>query len=292
VLPGLEWTLNHWEGRSSAYPKLDLERGTTRAEPIRAAVRHGAYLIDTAESYGTEDVVGEAIQGRRAEVLLATKVSPRHFRRAELIAAAERSLRRLRTDYIDLYQLHWPNYTVPIGESMAAMEELVQAGKVRFIGVSNFSVRELKKAQAALTKNRIVSNQVRYSLIERTIEDELLRFCQRTGVTVIAYSPLGTTFSTLQACDPERVLAHIASATGKTEAQVALNWVVAPSNTGAIPKASNVAHVIDNCGASGWRLSSADYEFLATKIRCRSRGRIASAARRYVRNTLQLFGKM
>src|SRR4029077_16788382 len=110
-------------------------------EPIRGAVRHGAYLIDTAESYGTEDIVGEAIQGRRAEVFLATKGSPRHFRRAELIAAAERSLRRLRTDYLDLYQLHWPNCTVPIGESMAALEELVQAGKIRFIGVSNFSVK-------------------------------------------------------------------------------------------------------------------------------------------------------
>jgi diketogulonate reductase-like aldo/keto reductase len=265
---------------------------TGGTEPIRAAVRHGAYLIDTAESYGTEDIVGEAIQGRRAEVFLATKVSPRHFRRAELIAAAERSLRRLRTDYIDLYQLHWPNYTVPIGESMAAMEELVEAGKVRFIGVSNFSVRELKKAQAALTKNHIVSNQVRYSLIERTIEEESLRFCQQTRVTVIAYSPLGTTFSTLQAHDPERVLAQIASATRKTEAQVALNWVVTQGNTVAIPKASNVAHVIDNCGASGWRLSSTDYEFLTTKIRYRSRSQIESAARRYVRNTLQLFGKM
>ena len=265
---------------------------TGGTEPIRAAIRDGAYLIDTAESYGTEDIVGEAIQGRRAEVFLATKVSPRHFRRAELIAAAERSLRRLRTDYIDLYQLHWPNYTVPIGESMAAMEELVEAGKVRFIGVSNFSVRELKKAQAALTKNRIVSNQVRYSLIDRTIEEESLRFCQQTRVTVIAYSPLGTTFSTLQAHDPERVLEQIAIATRKTDAQVALNWVVTPGNTVAIPKASNVAHVIDNCGASSWRLSSTDYEFLAKKIRYRSRSQIESAARRYVRNTLQLFGKM
>jgi aryl-alcohol dehydrogenase-like predicted oxidoreductase len=99
-------------------------------------------------------------------VFLATKVSPRHFRRADVIRAAEQSLRRLDTEYIDLYQLHWPNYTVSIEETMAAMEELVETGKVRFIGVSNFSAREIAKAQATLLKNRIVSNKVRYNIVD------------------------------------------------------------------------------------------------------------------------------
>src|SRR5207249_11502185 len=146
--------------------------------------------IDTAESYGTEEIVGEAIKGNRDRVFVADKVSPAHFRRSALLLAAERSLRRLRTDYIDLYQLQRPNYTVPIQETMAAMEELVEQGKIRFIGTCNFSATELKEAQAALSKCKIVSNQVRYNLVERTVEVELLRYCQETHLTVIAYSPL------------------------------------------------------------------------------------------------------
>jgi diketogulonate reductase-like aldo/keto reductase len=259
--------------------------------PLRAAIENGAYLIDTAEVYGTEEIVGDAIRGRRDRVFLATKVLPRNFRRRDLIAAAERSLRRIGTDYIDLYQLHWPNYTVPIKESMAAMEELVDAGKIRFIGVSNFSIRELKKAQSALTRQRIVSNQVRYSLIDRTIETGLLTYCQEAGITVIAHSPLGTRFSLFWTHDPERVLAQVAIASGKTEAQLALNWLTAKDNVLAIPKASSVDHVIEDCAASGWRLSQADYDLMATKIRFRQRGRIEVITRRWAKHMSQLIGR-
>src|SRR5437588_7645675 len=105
-------------------------------EPLRVGIDHGAHFIDTAEIYGTEEVVGRAVRGDRARVFLATKVAPRNFRRRNLIAAADASLRRLGTDFIDLYQLHWPNYTVPIEETIGAMESLVDAGKVRFVGVS------------------------------------------------------------------------------------------------------------------------------------------------------------
>src|SRR5260370_33584407 len=126
-------------------------------EPLRAAIECGARLIDTAESYGTEEIVGEAIKGRRHQVFLASKALPRNFRRRDLLAAAERSLRRLGTDHIDLYQLHWPNLTIPIEEPMRAMEELVDTGKIRFIGVSNFSVRDMVNAQASLSKQRIAA---------------------------------------------------------------------------------------------------------------------------------------
>ena len=163
---------------------------------MREAIALGANFIDTAESYGTEEVVGEAIKGVRNKVFLATKVSPRHFRRPEVIRSAEQSLKRLGTDYIDLYQLHWPNYHVPIGETMAAMEELVASGKIRFIGVSNFSVREMERAQATLSKDRIVSNQVRYSLVERTIEDGLLQYCEDRQITILAFSPLASGLQT------------------------------------------------------------------------------------------------
>src|SRR5260370_2258534 len=116
-------------------------------EPLRAAIESGACLIDTAEAYGTEEIVGKAINGQRDRVFLATKVLPRNFRECDLIAAAERSLRRLGTDYIDLYQLHWPNLTIPIEEPMKGMEKLVDEGKVRFIGFTNFSFPYLIKPQ-------------------------------------------------------------------------------------------------------------------------------------------------
>ena len=133
-------------------------------EPLRAGIELGACFIDTAECYGTEPIIGEAIRGIRDRIFLASKVSPRHFRYKDVIKAAECSLKQLQTDYLDLYQLHWPNYTVPIAETMAAMESLVETGKTRFIGVSNFTVAEMRRAQAQLSKARIASNQVRYSL--------------------------------------------------------------------------------------------------------------------------------
>ncbi len=192
-------------------------------EPLRRGVDLGACLIDTAEAYGTEDVVGEAIRGDRHRVFVATKALPRHFKYADLLMAADRSLTRLGTDYIDLYQLHWPNYAVPIEETMAAMEELVDRGKVRFIGVSNFSVTDLKKARAALSKHKIVSNQVRYSLADRTIERGLLRYCQEHGIAIIAHRPLARGVRHLEERDPGNVLRRVAAITGKSEAQVALN---------------------------------------------------------------------
>jgi|SRR5580704_1205907 diketogulonate reductase-like aldo/keto reductase len=262
-------------------------------KPLHAGIDQGACFIDTAEIYGTEEIVGKAIKGRRDRVFVATKVAPRNFRRNDLVVAAENSLRRLDTDYIDLYQLHWPNDTVPIGESTAAMESLVEAGKVRFIGVSNFSVRDLKGAQAALsTRHRIVSNQLRYNLIERTVEESLLDYCKQNNVTIIAHSPLGSSLLRIRAADPEGVLADIANAACRTEAQVALNWLLAKNdNVLAIPKASTVQHAIEDCGAAGWRLSREDYDLLDTRIRFKRRGRVESAARRCVRHIRQLFGR-
>lgn len=178
-------------------------------EALRAGVNMGARFIDTAESYGTEDIVRQAIQGIRKEVFLATKVSPRNFRRAAVLRSADGSLKRLKTDYIDLYQLHWPNHTVPVDETMSAMEELVDRGKVRFIGVSNFTVRELKGAQKAMTRHTIASKQVRYNLIDRTAEFELLSYCQKHDITVIAHSPLANSFESIQARDPGRVIERI-----------------------------------------------------------------------------------
>jgi len=259
--------------------------------PLLAGIESGAALIDTAEIYGSEEVVGQAISGRRRQVFLATKVRAGNFRRSDLIAAAEGSLRRLGTDYIDLYQLHWPNYTVRIAETMAAMEDLANAGKIRFIGVSNFSVRELREAQAALSSHQIVSNQVRYSLIERTPEVAMLDYCQKNGVTLIAFSPLGEEFSRLNAADPEGVLEGVAKKSGKTPAQVALNWLIAKENVVVIPKASSVRHAVEDALAAGWRLEPRDYQLLSDKVCFRRRGRIESVARRCARRLRQMTGK-
>jgi diketogulonate reductase-like aldo/keto reductase len=249
--------------------------------PLRKGLELGALLIDTAESYGSEDVVGQAIKGIRDKVFLATKVSPAHFRYADLLKAADQSLRRLAVDHIDLYQLHCPNFLVPMAETLEAMEKLVEAGKVRFLGVSNFSVGQLKKAQQCLRKNRIVSNQVRYSLVDRTIEPRLLPYCQANGLTVIAYSPLARSLRRILDGDPRSCLARIAKATGKTAAQIAINWCLCKRPVVAIPKGSSPEHVAQNCGASDWRLSAEDIKTLDENIHFRRQSHLETIMRFY-----------
>lgn len=252
-------------------------------EPLRRGVELGAFLIDTAEMYRTEDAVGRAVKGMRDKVFIATKVLGGHLRYDQVMRAVEQSLRLLDTDYIDLYQIHWPNSSVPIKETMRAMEELVDSGAVKYIGVSNFSVREMEEARSAMTRYPIVSNQVNYSLKRRGIERDVLPYCQQNQITVIAYTPLGNgslTFAPqyplgegrrgiLGAADRllgrerERgVLQAVAAEVGKTPAQVALNWCIAHSNVIAIPKSNSVARTEENCGASGWRLSKEQIQYL------------------------------
>jgi len=178
----------------------------------------------------------------------------------------------LRVERIDLYQLHRPNDRVPIEETLAAMEELVDAGKVRFIGVSNFSVARLERAGKATRKYPIVSNQVRYNLVDRTIEADLLSYCQAHGITIIAYSPLARDFRNVLDCDPHGALAEVARLTGKTAAQVAINWCLCKDGVVAIPRANSTAHVVENCGASTWRLTAEQVQFLDRSIRWRRRG--------------------
>ena len=231
---------------------------TGGSEPLRRGVELGAFLIDTAEAYRTEDAVGAAIAGIRGDVFVATKVSPSHFRRRDVHKACDESLKRLNVDVIDLYQLHWPNDRIPIAETMGAMEELVEAGKVRYIGVSNFSVQEMEEAQAALAKSRIASNQVEYSLTERSIEPDVLPYCQANAITVIAYSPLARGLGNFGKGDRARALADVAARNGRTVAQAALNWCLSHDRVMVIPKSNSAARVEENCGASGWRLSDED----------------------------------
>jgi diketogulonate reductase-like aldo/keto reductase len=288
---GCSEPMNLKELGETGVPLPEIGSGTWQyhggVEPIRKAIALGSSLVDTAESYCTEEIVGEAVRQLRNRVFIATKVSPRHFRRSDVLMAADKSLERLRTDYIDLYQLHWPNCTVPIEETMAAMEDLVDRGKIRFIGVSNFSVPELRKAQTALSKYRVVSNQVGYSLVDRSVEVDLLRYCREHRITVIAYSPLAHGIDHIKEKDPSAILSKVAAVTGKTEAQVALNWCISRENVIAIPKASSVEHVVQNCNASGWRLSSEENRLLEERVKFRRRGRAEAALRRAARAILQ-----
>ncbi len=228
-------------------------------EPLQKGIELGATLIDTAEGYYTEDVVGEAIKGVREKIFIATKVSGRHLGHDEVLRSCEQSLYELGTDYIDLYQVHWPNPSYPIKGTMDAMGKLADRGFIRFIGVSNFEIEETEEAQACLNNHKIVANQVRYNLNDRTIERDLLPYCEERGITVLAYTPLDdgnlTTMPRVMGKGKMSVLKEIAEETNKTMGQVALNWCNSRSNVVVIPKSNSITRTIENCGASGWRLT-------------------------------------
>jgi diketogulonate reductase-like aldo/keto reductase len=228
-------------------------------DPLRKGIELGATLIDTAEGYYTEDVVGEAVKGIRDQVFIATKVSGRHLDYDGVMRAAEGSLIQLGTDYIDLYQIHWPNPRFPIKGTMRAMEKLVDDGVVNYIGVSNFTLEEIEEAQAYMRHHSIVSNQVLYNLNSREIEHDLLPYCQKQRITILAYTPLDNgnlaKGSSLFKRNRLKVLEQIASETNKTMPQVALNWCISKPYVIAIPKSDSVKRTIENCAASGWRLS-------------------------------------
>lgn len=252
---------------------------------LRNAIAAGASFIDTAESYATEDVIREAIKGR--QVFIATKVSPQNYRREDFRKSVDASLQKLGIETIDLLQLHYPNPEIPIQETMGAMAAAIAAGKVRFGGVSNFSVAQLQEAQKIQS---IASNQVRYNLIDRTIEKDLLPYCQQNGVTVIAYSPLSKGLSRIIECDPTGAIAEIARATGKTAGQVALNWCLCHEGVVAIPGANSAQHMAENCAASDWRLSAEQLNALNTRIVFRHRNRLDAMLRKYLPPGIQSLG--
>jgi diketogulonate reductase-like aldo/keto reductase len=242
-------------------------RYTGGVEPLRRGIELGAALIDTAEIYATEEIVAAAIERLSTRVLIASKVSGDHLGYDDVMRSAEASLKRLNIPAIDLYQVHWPNSLFPIKDTMRAMETLADRGIIRHIGVSNFSISELREAQSAMSHHPIASNQVLYNLHRRGIEADLLPYCQGCDITVIAYTPLDNGRLARQSEYPPnprgmKALELVAGQTGKTFAQVALNWCTAHANVITIPKSNSAARVAENCGASGWRLSPDQFELL------------------------------
>ncbi|GBC69418.1 putative oxidoreductase [archaeon HR01] len=257
-------------------------------EALRAAVEHGVNLVDTAEIYGSglsEEIVGEAVKGLRERVVIATKVSPLNLTYDGVIKACGRSLRRLGVKTIDLYQIHHPNPLIPISGTMKAMEKLVEMGWISYIGVSNFSLKRLIKAQEALRREEIVSNQVKYNLLERDVERELLPYAEREGLTILAYSPLAQGLLTgkytrerqprdlirkvnLLFANMERVepvlakLRELAGRMGVEPGQIALRWLISRENVSAIVGVKNVGQALSAAASSDIDLSREDYEEL------------------------------
>jgi diketogulonate reductase-like aldo/keto reductase len=228
---------------------------TNEINALRLGIDLGMTLIDTAEMYadgGAERLVGEAIKGRRDEVFLVSKVLPQNATRRETMAACNRSLARLGVNEIDLYLLHWRGL-IPLEETIDAFEALAGAGKIRYWGVSNFDVGDMQELVDLPDGANVAADQVLYNLERRGIEYDLLPWCQRSGIPIIAYSPI----------EQGRVLHHvtlktIAARLGATPAQVTLAWVLRQDGVCAIPESGKPEHVRENRGALDVRLTPQD----------------------------------
>lgn len=275
-----------WQAGGQYWTGID-DAETTRA--VQACLDAGVTSFDTAEEYGgghSEQILGRALQGRRHEAVVMTKVFSNHLRAEAVQDACERSLRNLGTDYIDLYQIHWPSGSwgsevVPIQETMGALLRLQEAGKIRHIGVSNFNVAQMREAAAC---GRIESLQPPYSLFWRHIDREIRPYCEAENMSILAYSPLAQGVLTgrfrgdheFDKGDNRRAnkmflpehrdriqgaldkLRPIAARNGITLAQLALAWLIAQPNSFAIAGARNQTQVTDNAKAMGVQLSAED----------------------------------
>jgi len=243
-----------------------------KVQALRLGLENGINLIDTAEIYGSEPIVAEAIRGfNRDELFIATKVWPTHLKYNSVIKAARNSARRLGVKDIDLYQVHFPNRRVPITETMRAMEHLVDEGLIRFIGLSNFNLNQVIEAQGALKKYEVVSLQMPYSLIDRRIEADIIPYAKRENLAILCYYPLG--HGRLIREFPRDLVEMVSRNHGpRTPAQIALNWIITKhENAFPIPRASNPMHVRENLGAVGWRLSDEEVKAIEERVKARFR---------------------
>jgi diketogulonate reductase-like aldo/keto reductase len=241
--------------------KMGVEAGQRNEElaSIRLGIELGMTLIDTAEMYAdgeAEKLVGEAITGSRDKVFLVSKISPVNATRQGTVAACERSLRRLRTDRIDLYLLHW-HENIPVAETVEGFTRLIETGKIRYWGVSNFDLNEMEELIQAPHGSAVSANQVMYNLSRRGIEFALLPWSRTRRIVTMAYSPL----------DQGRLsrssrLRRLAAGHGTTPAQLALAWLLRQNSVVAIPKMSQQGHVITNRAAADLSLSAGDLSAL------------------------------
>ena len=230
-------------------------------EAVRTGLSLGLTVIDTAEVYGTEEFIGRAIAGQRDRVFLVSKVWPNHVTGNGIARACAASLARLGTDHLDLYLLHWPNGVTDISSVVTAFEKQRDAGKIRAWGVSNFKVSDMENLFRVPQGDRCATNQLPYSIGDRGIERDVLPWCERHGMPVMAYSPLGGPGASLLR-DP--TLARIGEAHGCSAAAVALAWTMRNGNVIAIPESGSVAHVKENAVALSLTLTPKEIQTLET----------------------------
>ena len=229
-------------------------------ETLKVGLDLGMTHIDTAEMYGnghTEELVAQAITEQRDEVFLVSKVLPSNASYEGTIKACKRSLKRLKTDWLDLYLLHWPS-SYPITETMRAMEKLVADGLIKYIGVSNFDIEELKEAEQALKNEQMASNQVLYHLGNRGIERRLLPYCTEKGIAIVGYSPFEHGNFPSPQSNKGKILEEIAKRHNRTARQVALNFLTRNDNVFTIPKTTRSERVKENSKGVGWKLTEND----------------------------------
>jgi diketogulonate reductase-like aldo/keto reductase len=241
-----------------------LDRGDRKAAAaaLRRGIERGMTHIDTAEMYGdAELVIADAIADRRDDLFLVSKVLPSNASRRGTITACERSLKRLKTDRLDCYLLHWRG-SYALAETVAAFDELVRAGKIRSWGVSNFDVDDLDELLGVAGEGKIACNQVLYHLQERAIEHAVIPWCEQHGVAVVAYSPFGHNDFPAPQSKGGDVLARIAKAHGASPRQIALSFLTRETTVFTIPKAASAEHALDNAAAGDVALSASDISAL------------------------------
>lgn len=264
--PAATRTVKFRDGRTvSALGQGSARLGKGRRPPaeeeqaVRAGISLGMTVIDTAEIYGSEEFIGRAIAGQRDKVFLVSKVWPNNVAGDGIARACEASLRRLGTDHLDLYLLHWPQKGVGISHVVAGFEDLVAKKKIRSWGVSNFGIREMEELFRVPRGDRCATNQIPYSLDDRAIERGVLPWCRKRGMPIMAYSPLGGEGAKLLR---HETLARIGAAHSCSAATVALAWAIRGGDVIAIPQSGSVAHVKENAVALSLTLTPQDLQAL------------------------------
>ncbi len=252
------------------FMKTDSSKDKESIQAIKDAIELGYSHIDTAELYGaghTEELIGSAIKNiDRSKLIITSKVFKTNLKYNDVIASCKKSLEKLQTNFIDIYLIHAPNPEIQLEETMRALDFLVEQKLVKFIGVSNFSVEQMKEAQKH-SKNKIVANQIPYNLNTRNkchisgcinMESEIIPYCQENGIIIMAYRPIERGFL----LKPNPLLDSLSKKYGKTKAQIAINWLVSKRNVITISKSTNPDHLRENLGSIGWRLNAEDIELL------------------------------
>jgi len=238
---------------------------SNRLNVIQHGIDLGMTFLDTAEIYGggvSEEIIGRVLKGQRDKVVIASKCYPQNNAQKDIASSLEGSLKRLQTDYIDLYQIHWPNPFVSLIDIIETLSNLVDQGKIRYIGFSNYSLSEFIEAQNMLPNKTIVSNQIEYNLLNRTIEDDFLPYSKSNKITLIAYSPLnqGRLF---QGKNQKMLLHSLSQKYNKSISQIVLRWVIAHDTVVTSTRTRSIEHLQENAQALDFDLEKEDIQQIA-----------------------------